>query len=109
MRKINPKSLANLQPGISPGRPRGAVSGRAKVLQTLDAILAEQGTQDKIAAFYEGKINEDLHVFLKDHVYPFIPKEAKLTLESDITVLIRQKAQQLVESIQDDIEKIDVS
>ena len=89
---------------IATGRPKGAVSGRTKVLQTLDRILAEQKTQEKIAAFYEDKINEDLHVFLKDHVYPFIPKEAKLTLESDITVLIRQRAQQLVESIQDDID-----
>lgn len=84
---------------IATGRPKGAVSGRTLVLQTLDRILAEQGTQDKIAEFYHSKINEDLHVFLKDHVYPFIPKEAKLTLEGEVTALIKLKAQQLVESI----------
>lgn len=94
---------------LATGRPKGSVSGRTLVLQTLDRILAEQKTQDKIAAFYNEKIDDDLQVFLKDHVYPFIPKEASLKLETDLTVLIRYKAQQLVESIGDDFEKSELS
>jgi len=93
---------------LATGRPKGSVSGRSLVLQTLDRILAEQKTQDKIRTFYESKINDDPHVFLRDHVYPFIPKEQVLKLESDVTLIIKQKAQQLVEQIKDDI-KTDVS
>ncbi|MFX0133027.1 MAG: hypothetical protein ACFFDN_05205 [Candidatus Hodarchaeota archaeon] len=82
MRKINPNSLKNLTPG-GPGRPKGSKSGRTLVLQTLDKILAEQKTQEKIREFYQAKIDENLDQFLRDHVYPFIPKEAKLNLFGD--------------------------
>ena len=87
---------------LAKGRPKGSVSGRTLVLRTLDRILAQENTQEKIAAFYKSKINEDLQVFLKDHVYPFIPKEASLKLETDIAVLIKERAQQLVESVSED-------
>ena len=108
-RKINPRSLANLKRDAGPGRPKGSLSGRSKVLQTLDSILAEHKTKEKIIKFYLSKLDDDPGSFLKDHVYPFIPKDVNLNLpDTDITVVIRHRAQQLAEEIREDV-KIDVS
>lgn len=109
MQNRNIQNLNSVKGIPGPGRPKGSVSGRTLVLKTLDRILAQEKTQEKIATFYRSRINEDLQSFLINHVYPFIPKEAKLLIENDIAVLIKGRAQQLVESIQDDIEKTDVS
>ena len=108
-RKINPRSLANLKRDAGPGRPKGSLSGRSKVLQTLDLILAEHKTQEKIIEFYLSKLDDDPNSFLKDHVYPFIPRNVSLNLpDTDITVIIKHRAQQLIEEIREDI-KTDVS
>ena len=102
---VNQKSLNNLIPGARKGK-RG---GRAKCIETLDKMLARAGNQEKLDKDLQVKFDSDPGSFMRSFVFPLLPKDVNLTFENDVTMIIKNKAQQLVESIGDDFEKSELS
>ena len=99
---VNEKSLKNLNGvnGIAgPGRPK---SGRAQCIETLDKMLKKAGNQEKLEKDLQVKFDNDPGAFLRGYIFPLLPRDVNLTFENDIAVLIRGKAQQLVESVSED-------
>lgn len=75
-----PREDTQFKPGHkSGGRPKGAVSGRKKIIGLLDSILAEEGTQKRFDKAIKDEIEKDPMAFLHKYVYPVLPKDAVLT------------------------------
>ena len=67
------------------GRPRGSLGGRQQALKILDAILAEVGTQERLAAALKEHLEEDPVRFFKTIVMPLLPTEARHEFTAEVT------------------------
>jgi len=103
---VHPNSLKNLKRTAGPGRPKG---GRNRCIETLDRMLAKAGNQEKLEKDLQSKFDNDPGSFMRSYVFPLLPKDINLDFKNDVEMVIKYKAQQLVESIDGDIEEMDVS
>ena len=65
---------------IPPGRPKGRVGGRARALQLLDKILAEDEVQERIGSALREAIMNDPVKFFRQIIMPLLPQEVKMKL-----------------------------
>ena len=79
------------------GRPKGAVSGRTKALQALDALLKDPANVEKLEAAWQKALDTNALGFWKKIVEPLLPKNATLEVSGSVSVheVIREAARQI--------------
>lgn len=70
-----PKEDTQFKPG-APGRPKGAVGGRQKLVNALDVLLAKEGNQKKMIAAWQESFNDSPMRFWNRVIVPLLPKES---------------------------------
>ena len=63
-----------------PGRPRGSVSGRARALQILDALMAEEANLERLRAAMQASLEANPMRFFRQIIMPLIPKDVVLKM-----------------------------
>jgi len=71
------------QSGNPGGRPKGSYGGRIQALAGLDKLLARKKNQKALIAALEKDLQQDPVRFFKTVIMPLLPKESKLSLDSD--------------------------
>jgi len=61
-----------------PGRPKGSMGGRTLCLQTLDAMLAEEGNQKALREALQKEFSTDPIKFMRQFVLALMPRDVKL-------------------------------
>ena len=76
---------AHFKPGCQPGpgRPKGAVGGRARILMVLDELLGETEEVEEMKNALRDYLHKDRIKFFKTIIMPLLPQETKLRLEAD--------------------------
>ena len=77
----NTKYLNSAKGIAGPGRPKGSVSARKKLIQNLEELLEKN--EHKITRDLQRLIDEEPAKFLKDYIYPVMPKDLKLSIDED--------------------------
>ncbi len=68
--------------GPGPGRPKGSPTGRTRALIALDAMLAEEGTQEALSAAFKAEFAKNPVRFFRRFVMPLLPKQALAMTET---------------------------
>ncbi len=63
-----------------PGRPRGSVSGRARALQLLDTIMAEEENLERLRVAMQASLEANPMRFFRQIIMPLIPKDVVLKM-----------------------------
>ncbi len=63
-----------------PGRPKGSVSGRARALQILDALMAEEANLERLRAAMQASLEANPMRFFRQIIMPLIPKDVVLKM-----------------------------
>ena len=75
---------ASLNPA---GRPKGAVSGRARALELVDKVLTDSANVQSLEKALSKALREKPLWFFVNIVMPLLPKETKGTMESGDRVI----------------------
>lgn len=70
-------------PGQMPaylGKPKGAVGGRAKALQTLDSMLGTEGNQKLLKDALQAEFEKNPIRFFRQIIMPLLPQQHKLEI-----------------------------
>jgi hypothetical protein len=102
---MNNQNLNSARGIAGPGRPK---SGRSLVLDTLDRLLSDKKNQIKIFQALQERLDKDAAKFIMQFVFPLLPRDLNFNMpgDTDITLIIKNRAQQLVESIQEDVKTV---
>ena len=82
--------MALFEKGVSgnpAGRPKGLLTGRAKVLYALDQVVAKDENIELIEAALEKTLKEKPMWFFVNIIMPLLPKETKGVLETGDRVI----------------------
>ena len=71
------------------GRPKGCCGGRIRALAGLDRVLGRKKNESALIAALEKELQDNPVNFFKTVVMPLLPREAKLSVESDGIVMWR--------------------
>ena len=77
------------QPGESgnpAGRPRGSYGGRTLALRTLDEVLAEEESLQRMRDALRAHLHKEPVRFFKDIIMPLIPKHAVVDAGEERTI-----------------------
>ena len=91
-----------------PGRPKGSVSGRTKLIVELDKILAKPKNRKKIREILQQYLDDETLKFYKEIAAPLLPKDIKHDLAEDLKEhglpieIIRERLLNALEQKRDD-------
>lgn len=69
------------KPG-APGKKKGAVSGRAKGLAVIDAVIGKAPNLRALREALQAKFDQSPTVFWKEFVVPLLPKEMQIDVNA---------------------------
>lgn len=72
-----------------PGRPIGSVGGRARALQTLDAMMGDERNVAKLHEALQVEFDKNPVRFFRDLVMPLLPRHATLETKAAEPVTIK--------------------
>lgn len=72
-----------------PGRPVGSVGGRARALQTLDAMMGDERNVATLHAALQVEFDKNPVRFFRDIIIPLLPRQATLETKAAEPVTIK--------------------
>ncbi len=69
------------QSGNPAGRPKGAISGRMRLVKALDRLLQEDSNQNALLNGLQKRLHDDPVWFFRRIIMPMLPKEASVSIE----------------------------
>jgi len=82
------------------GRPKGSVSGRAKAVQLVDAICADENNLRLLKKAMQEEFEQNPMGFFRNIIVPLAPKITAIDVDGDfITKTLAQQVKEMVVSL----------